>query len=324
MTKPKNTDALMKHLRNECNIEIHGSKQKKQLISYGYYHGYKGYRFFKKKSTRIPFTNFSEIVAVIEYDNNLKAALYPELMFIETALKNIVCNASIDGLKYSTFDYIYKERMNDDTTNSNLQLNRLRLRNKIYSRLSDTYKHEETNDNKMVRHFYNRGQDAPIWVIFEILYLSELGNFCFCLNKNTRIKILKQLKMYDTSIDTNGNLLSSTIFALKSLRNSVAHNNIIFDARFKDRKVSTILKRWTENETGINNITLYSLIDYIIVICCILKRISFSKERSKTLLRKYEEETKKLQNNVTPEIYNIIIQQNVPEKIQGLKEYINR
>ena len=103
MTKPKNTDALMKHLRNECNIEIHGSKQKKQLISYGYYHGYKGYRFFKKKSTRIPFTNFSEIVAVIEYDNNLKAALYPELMFIETALKNIVCNASIDGLKYSTF-----------------------------------------------------------------------------------------------------------------------------------------------------------------------------------------------------------------------------
>ena len=245
-------------------------------------------------------------------------------MFIETALKNIVCNASVDGLKYSTFDYIYKERMNDDTTNSNLQLNRLRLRNKIYSRLSDTYKHEETNDNKMVRHFYNRGQDAPIWVIFKILYLSELGNFCFCLNKNTRIKILKQLKMYDTSIDTNGNLLSSTIFALKSLRNSVAHNNIIFDARFKDRKVSTILKRWTENETGINNITLYSLIDYIIVICCILKRISFSKERSKTLLRKYEEETKKLQNNVTPEIYNIIIQQNVPEKIQGLKEYINR
>lgn len=49
MTKPKNTDALMKHLRNECNIEIHGSKQKKQLISYGYYHGYKGYRFLKEK-----------------------------------------------------------------------------------------------------------------------------------------------------------------------------------------------------------------------------------------------------------------------------------
>lgn len=50
MTKPKNTDALMKHLRNECNIEIHGSKQKKQLISYGYYHGYKGYRFLKRKA----------------------------------------------------------------------------------------------------------------------------------------------------------------------------------------------------------------------------------------------------------------------------------
>ena len=63
--------------------------------------------------------------------------------------------------------------MNDDTTNSNLQLNRLRLRNKIYSRLSDTYKHEENNDNKMVRHFYNRGQDAQYGLFLKyFIYLN--------------------------------------------------------------------------------------------------------------------------------------------------------
>ena len=82
----------MRHLRNDCNIQISGSYQKQQLISYGYYHGYKGYRFIKNRHNQIPYTDFSEVVAVIEYDNNLKSALYSDLMFIETAIKNIVCN----------------------------------------------------------------------------------------------------------------------------------------------------------------------------------------------------------------------------------------
>ena len=41
----KTTDALMRHLR-DSGIAIKGSKQKQQLINTGYFHGYKGYRFF--------------------------------------------------------------------------------------------------------------------------------------------------------------------------------------------------------------------------------------------------------------------------------------
>ena len=89
MNTPQTIDGLMRHLRDECNIQIGGSYQKKQLISYGYYHGYKGYRFIKNSQNRIPYATFSEVVTVIEYDNNLKAALYSDMMFIETAIKNI-------------------------------------------------------------------------------------------------------------------------------------------------------------------------------------------------------------------------------------------
>ena len=108
----------------------------------------------------------SEVVAVIEYDNNLKAALYPELMFIETALKNIVCNESVKGLKLGTFEHLYKERMSDNTTNTKLQSKRLKLRNSVYAKLAARYHDEEEKENQMVRHFYNRG---------EICYLS--GSF---------------------------------------------------------------------------------------------------------------------------------------------------
>lgn len=216
MSSPQTINGLMRHLRNQCNVNIKGSHQKKQLISYGYYHGYKGYRFVRNSSNQISYTDFSELVAVIEYDNNLKASLYPELMFIETAIKNIVCNESLQGLKIGTFEHLYKERMRDNTTNTKLQSKRLKLRNSVYSKLSNRYHDEEGKDNQMVRHFYNRGEDAPLWVVFEIMYLSDLASFFECLNKSIREKILKQLDMYDIAIDTNMTLLSSILYTIES------------------------------------------------------------------------------------------------------------
>lgn len=177
MSAPQIINGLMRHLRNNCNIQINGSYQKQQLISYGYYHGYKGYRFIKNSYNQIPYTDFSEVVAVIEYDNNLKAALYSDLMFIETAIKNIVCNESVNGLKLGTFEHVYKERMRDNTTNTKLQSKRLKLRNSAYSKLSSRYRDEEGSDNQMIHHFYNCGEDAPLWLVFEILYLSDLASF---------------------------------------------------------------------------------------------------------------------------------------------------
>lgn len=323
MSAPQTINGLMRHLRNNCNIKIKGTFQKQQLISYGYYHGYKGYRFIKNRHNQIAYSTFSEVVAVIEYDNNLKAALYPNLMFIETAIKNIVCNTSVNGLKLGTFEYVYKERMKDNPTNTKLQSKRLRLRNSVYSKLATRYHNEEGNDNQMVRHFYNRGEDAPLWVVFEILYLSDLASFFECLNESMREHIMKQLNIFDVSIDTNRNLLSAMLYTIKSLRNSVAHNNIVFDTRFKDRKISPVLKKWVEKETGIQNITLYSLIDYIIIVCCLLKHTDFNSIRAKQLIRVYKEQNKHLQSLVSSTIYAQIIQQNVSSKIIALENYLD-
>ena len=71
----KTTDGLMRHLRSN-GIAIYGSRQKTQLINTGYFHGYKGYRFFKKSSIRLPFVSYDEIYATIQYDSKLKSLLY--------------------------------------------------------------------------------------------------------------------------------------------------------------------------------------------------------------------------------------------------------
>lgn len=102
----KSTDALMRHLRQN-GIAISGSKQKQQLINSGYYHGYKGYRFFKNSSTRLPFTSYEEIYATIQYDSDLKALLYGKMMFIETAVKNIALEEILIDAKSESIQVMY-------------------------------------------------------------------------------------------------------------------------------------------------------------------------------------------------------------------------
>lgn len=98
----KTTDGLMRHLRSN-GIAISGSMEKRRLMNTGYFHGYKGYRFFKTSNNRLPFTSYEEIYATIQYDSKLKALFYEKMMFIETAVKNIslesiLCEANSENI----------------------------------------------------------------------------------------------------------------------------------------------------------------------------------------------------------------------------------
>lgn len=85
----------MKHLR-DTGIEISGSAQKRRLINTGYFHGYKGYRFFGNSQKPLPFCSYDEVYATIQYDSKLKALFYEKIMFIETAVKNIALESILE------------------------------------------------------------------------------------------------------------------------------------------------------------------------------------------------------------------------------------
>ena len=46
----KSLNVLMRHLRNQ-GIDIRGTTDKRLLRNSGYFHGYKGYRFFRQPTT---------------------------------------------------------------------------------------------------------------------------------------------------------------------------------------------------------------------------------------------------------------------------------
>ena len=317
--KAKRIDGLMKHLRDDCGININGSKEKLQLTQYGYYHGYKGYSFYKKRGNVIPFTDFAQIVAVIEYDNALKKLVYPALMFIEMAVKNFTLEQIVSRMKDNSLDNIYKTKMNDEVSNSELRLKRLKLRDKLHSTLSNSYK----NKNSMVSHFYNRGEEIPIWGIFEIVMLGDFADFLQCLNKDVREEISNALSM-NVSYDTNYQLISNALFTVKALRNATAHNNIAFDTRFKDRNANKNVIRWVEQETGINNIMFDYFSDYVALIICLLKHVQYSKRKLIKFLNEYEDCINELYQSLPLPIYNKIVATGIQGKLKKLNAYVKK
>lgn len=105
MSNVKSIDSLMRYLRDKHNINISGSGYKRKLRNIGYYHGYKGYRYINTPSQAIPYTDFSQVVAVNEFDMQLKSLFYPQIMFIETALKKLCSGNCSESWENREFQY---------------------------------------------------------------------------------------------------------------------------------------------------------------------------------------------------------------------------
>ncbi|KXJ36606.1 hypothetical protein AX282_21275 [Bacillus spizizenii] len=324
MVKGKTTNGLMRHLRETHGISVNGSKHKKELLNMGYYHGYKGYRFIRQSTNRIPYNNFDEIAAVYQFDLNLKALFYPNIMLIETALKNYTLETLIK-LGPVDFEYIFSHLLNDykkhpvgsqDYTKK--MKNRLNLRNKINSAIAYNY----SDQKAVIQHFFHTNKPMPLWAIFEVISLGEFGFFLQCLNQTTRTEIAKDLGMHTTSHNQDGRIVEQIIFLIKELRNSVAHNSVVFDCRFRKSNPPSRLKSYLQSETRISNIQFDNIVDYFIIVIFILKKLGITKTELKRLIRNFHEESEQLRNNIPVSVHTSIMGSDLKNKIKQLKNYI--
>ena len=306
-TEYKTTDALMQHLRDN-GISISGASQKQQLINTGYFHGYKGYRFFVSSQNRLPFSSYDEIYATIQYDTKLKSLLYGKIMFIETALKNIALNTIMTEIGSSSIYDMYDKAISSyknapvgtsGDIKKKYQNNKLNLQGSIQNAVAAAYRKE----NPKITHFYNdvNYNEVPIWAIFEILTMGDFGYLLSCLTINMREKVSRSIGI-NLSSDTNRELLYKYVYALKDLRNAIAHNDVVYDTRFKKMDPSKPMKQCLKSEMGMPYINFKTIGDYIILICYYLKLLKVSKAEIKSFIREFE--------NITQE-YNASVNKNV-------------
>lgn len=325
----KTVDGLMRHLR-EKGLQIAGSAQKRQLMNIGYFHGYKGYRFFNDQSERhdIPFTSFSEVYATIKYDDALKSLFYGKVLFIETAVKNIALACILRKSKSESIQAMFNKSVSGVTNvpqgsttaqKRKVQQSKLDLQNSVHRNLANAYRR---NDPK-IAHFCEVYADVPIWALFEITMMGDFGTILSCLTLDVRKEISKQLGL-NLAYDTNCEFVYKHIFVLKDLRNAIAHNAVIFDTRFKTSKISKAMKDCLKHDIKLPYVNFNSIGDYVILVAYYLKLLGVPKTEIKTFINEYEKITNKyiqsLQGNVAA--VKAVITKDWKQRMDILKKYL--
>lgn len=321
--KPKSINSLMAYMRDEKGVYIKGSLQKRKLRAMGYFHGYKGYRYCNTPNNLFSYQSFNELQAVYDFDMKLKSMFYPQIMFIETAIKNYSLEVILNEAGSSRFADVYNKLLNDYKRHSvgsdyyNRAISkRMSVRNKVYSNISRDYE-----KNNIIKHYYDSDRPVPMWAIFEILSLGEFGNFYACLNDSTRKKISKSLGI-DESFDTNGRMIQFIVSTLKDLRNSVAHNNTVFDTRFNKVSINNSISNYISAKIGITNLTFDTIIDYVILIAFVLNLLQCNKGEILAFIRQFEGLCNNLRKQVPTNIYAKIVHTDCRVKLNVLKKYL--
>jgi len=322
--KGKSIDSLMRHIRVKHNISISGSSQKRKLRNIGYYHGYKAYKFVKKKNCPLNIKDFNEIKDIYDLDSRLKTLLYPEVMKFETAVSNYTLETIVNN-NHTDLNFIFKNRLNhydDFQLNSrdyeNEMQRQLKLKSRLEARISEMYK-----NSTILKHYLHKNKPVPIWAIFEHITLGDLGSIIERLNNDTREYLLTSLDIYDTSLDTKKEILAKHIFVLKELRNAVAHNSVVFDCRFRTIKIKDGPIAFLEKHSGLSNITFESITDYIALIVFYLTKLHFNRAEIKTFINNYEKLIKEYSSRIDQGNLDMIFGNDVQQKILDLKSFIN-
>ena len=323
----KTIDGLMRHLRDN-GISISGSTQKRQLVNTGYFHGYKGYRFFKNAQNSLPFVSYNEVYATIQYDSALKSLLYGKMMFIETAVKNIVLESILVNANSESIQVMYDKVVsgyNNAPASSSpeqrrkLQQNKLNLQNSIQSSLANAYK----KNNPKITHFYNNVgySGVPVWALFEIMTMGDLGYLLSCLTFDVRDDISQRIGI-NVSCDTDRQLIYKYIYTLKDLRNAIAHNAVVFDTRFRNIDPTSSMKQCLKLEIGLPYVNFKPIGDYIILMCYYLKLLHVSKTEIKAFIRDFERITDEYKNAVNSNVSAMVIHPDLPARMTALKNFL--
>lgn len=336
--QPKSIEELMVLLRQEKGIAIAGAQQTQALRMMGYYHGYKGYRYIRTPGNRIPYTRFEELAAVYDFDAQLKALFYPWVMKIETALKNQVLEVLLEAAGSASFPVVYQSLMDDykrlspkggpgqspaerrrgeERFKSALK-HRLDVRDRIYAVQTKAYQ----ADDPIAAYYLRQDRSLPLWAIFELLSLGEFGHLVSCLNQRCRAEISRRLGIRQGD-DTGAVLPQRLIYATKDLRNAIAHNDVIFDTRFRTGRLDRQIVQAIGHDSRVGGLTFQTVTDYLVLLVYQLKHLQAPGAGLAETAGRFEELAETLRGQIPIPVFHQILHTDSGTKLSQLKDYIS-
>lgn len=297
-------------------MTIAGATHKRALAHIGYFHGYKGYRFSGSAARRIPYSDFDELRAVFDFDSALKAVLYPVLMNLEMSMKNLALVQIQEAAGSSRLNDVYARLMPGDKRNG--RRGKLEVIHASNGVLLDAYK----RDNAIVRHYYDApGEAVPIWALMEVITLGHFSRFLEQLSSSVvnSVAVSWGLKKRDAD------LLPHLVFAIKDLRNCVAHNGTVFDTRFKTAKVRDQVRALLVREMNLPSsasVQFDTITDYLILVVYLARCLSTPKREVGALINRYSALTEELRSRVPRRIFDMIVHTDNRAKVKCMRYWL--
>lgn len=249
-------------------------------------------------------------------------------MFIEVALKNICLTVLLENLKSDDVNVLFEKGINSykncpkffsEKKKEKIQETFLSLKTNIYTIIFNEYKKK----NSVITHYYQIGQSyIPLYSIFEVLTLGSFGLLYKSLTYELRNEISIKLNL-NKSLDSNREVLGDYIYLFKDLRNSIAHNKVIYDCRFKDKEITFQMKECLSNSLNYPYINFKDIFDYIALISYFLKILNIDKNAIKDFIDTFIKYVDDFKSTVSNEIVEIIFNKNHVDKIVALKKLID-
>ena len=151
--------------------------------------------------------------------------------------------------------------------------------------------------------------------------MGDLGYLLSCLTYDVRDDISKRLGL-NTSCDTDRQLIYKYIYTLKDLRNAIAHNAVVFDARFRNIDPTNAMKQCLKLEIGLPYVNFKTIGDYIVLMCYYMKLLKVSKTEIKAFIREFERLTDHYRQNVNSNIVAIAIHSDLTARMEILKNFL--
>ena len=112
------------------------------------------------------------------------------------------------------------------------------------------------------------------------------------------------------------------IYALKDLRNAIAHNAVVFDTRFRTFDPSKAMSTCLKSAIGLPYVNFKTIGDYLILMCYYLKLLHTPQTEINAFIRDFTRITETYRNSVDPAVSAIVIHPDLPSRMNILKNYI--
>jgi abortive infection bacteriophage resistance protein len=312
----KSLNSLMRHIRDTAGIGISGGLQKRQLAQIGYFHGYEGYRYSGTPTKRLPYADFDELRAVVDFDTALKAISYPVLMKLEMTMKNLALVEMLQAADSSLLGDVFARLMPGDRRGK--RKGKLEVIHASNGVLLDSYK----RDNVIVRHYYDAPEESvPLWALMEVITLGHFARFLEQLSTPALGRVASSWGLQRRDAD----LVPHLVYAVTELRNCVAHNGTVFDTRFATAGIRKQVPALLMREIGLPasvRIGFETITDYFILIVYLACCLGFAKREVRTLIKSYSAQTDGLRTRVPMRIFDMIVRTDNRAKIAHLERWV--